>query len=452
MRMKKMNYIKVGLIIAFMIWVLFSIGKSDAYAETETTADVTEKSAGATHACSRDDGQCSADPRTDIWSDGGDDDDVVYWDQHGQLAAPFIWNGQVYDTDFKITNDIATFLTEEQMLAGFTMDSSIGLRDRNSVGGDPFRVQIKVTDGTTTYSDITDFTTSAGSSYETVTSQLIVPENTLSYSLATFGLILSGDSLTNGYAGPQTNDINLTATYALPSFDVVNEVVAYVTDVIDTTVTDILESSTMDTATMEIDVSTSTGTTSMTVGVSTGGVGTGTVIMSVPTASGGVQSMTINTGMSSSDSGGSVEAVAEVASAVAEVETAMSEATSEPKEDSKSESKSESKESKSESKQETKETKVDKAKVVQAIVSRILQSIEVSGGDINTTKLALMGLTDAAADFASYQTAMIPDVAFYDTTVSYESQQMPDPLGGIYNLGSDQMMNEMTDSQYNFGE
>jgi len=29
---------------------------------------------------------------------------------------------------------------------------------------------------------------------------------------------------------------------------------------------------------------------------------------------------------------------------------------------------------------------------------------------------------------------------------------MPDPLGGIYNLGSNQMMDEMTDSQYNFGE
>ncbi|SVE33490.1 uncharacterized protein METZ01_LOCUS486344, partial [marine metagenome] len=239
-------------------------------------------------------------------------------------------------------------------------------------------------------------------------------------------------------------------TYELPSFDVVNDVVAYVSDVIDTTVTDILESATMDTATMEIDVMTSTGTTSIDVDVS---VDAGTVTMSVPTISGGVQSMTIDTGMSSSDSGGgSVEEVAEVASAVAEVETAMSEATSESKEESKSESKSESKESKSESKQETKESKADKAKVVQAIVSRILQSIEVSGGDVNDTKIALMGISGAGADFSSYQTASIPDVAFYDTTVSYESPQIPDPLGGIYNLGSDQMMNEMTDSQYNFGE
>jgi len=426
-----MNIIKVGLIAAVMIWVLLWIGSADA--ETETTADITEKSAGATHECTRNSGQCSWDPRTDIWSDGGTDDDVVYWDSHNNRG-------------FEIYNDISTFLTEEQMLAGFTMDSAIGVRDRNSVGGDPFSVQIKVTDGTTTYSDTKEFTMASGSAYETVTSQLIVPENTLAYSLATFGLIMVGDSLSGGYNGPETNAINLTATYELPSFDVVNDVVAYVSDVIDTTVTDILESATMNTATMEIDVMTSTGTTSIDVDVS---VDAGTVTMSVPTISGGIQSMTIDTGMSSSDSGGTVEAVAEVASAVAEVETAIE---SEQKSESKSESKSDSKESKSESKQETKESKADKAKVVQAIVSRILQSIEVSGGDVNDTKIALMGISGAGADFSSYQTAMIPDVAFYDTTVSYESQQMPDPLGGIYNLGSDQMMNEMTDSQYNFGE
>jgi hypothetical protein len=428
-----MNYIKVGLIAAVLIWGLLWIGSADGYAETETTADVTEKSAGATHECTRNSGQCGADPRTDIWSDGGTDDDVVYWDHHNNKG-------------FEIYNDISTFLTEEQMLAGFTMDSAIGVRDRNSVGGDPFSVQIKVTDGTTTYSDTQEFTMASGSAYETVTSQLIVPENTLAYSLATFGLIMIGDSLSGGYNGPQTNAINLTATYELPSFDVVNDVVAYVTDVIDTTVTDILESATMNTATMEIDVTTSTGTTSIDVDVS---VDAGTVTMSVPTISGGIQSMTIDTGMSSSDSGGTVEAVAEVASAVAEVETAIE---SEQKSESKSESKSDSKESKSESKQETKESKADKAKVVQAIVSRILQSIEVSGGDVNDTKIALMGISGAGADFASYQTASIPDVAFYDTTVSYESPQMPDPLGGIYNLGSNQMMDEMTDSQYNFGE
>ena len=116
--------------------------------------------------------------------------------------------------------------------------------------------------------------------------------------------------------------------------------------------------------------------------------------------------------------------------------------------ESKSESKSESSESKSESKQEVNESKADKAKVVQAIVSRILQSIEFSGGDVNDTKIALMSITTAAADFSSYQTASIPEVAFYDTTVSYESQQLPDPLGGIFSLGSDKMMEQMIMSQY----
>ena len=48
-----------------------------SFADTETTVDVTEKSAGATHECTRTGGQCGADPRTDIWSDGGTDDDIV---------------------------------------------------------------------------------------------------------------------------------------------------------------------------------------------------------------------------------------------------------------------------------------------------------------------------------------------------------------------------------------
>ena len=61
-----MNFIKIGLIIAFMIWVLFSIGKSDAYAETETTADVTENSAGATTSCAPRCSNWNFDPRTDI--------------------------------------------------------------------------------------------------------------------------------------------------------------------------------------------------------------------------------------------------------------------------------------------------------------------------------------------------------------------------------------------------
>ena len=124
------NRYLVGVLVALLFC-------TNAYAETETTADVTEKDAGATHLCGRNNAACTYDPRSDINSDGGTDDDIVYWDQHGKT-----WN---------ITNDISSFMTEEQMLQGFTMDSSIGLRDRNYVGGDAFSIQIKVTDGTTTY-------------------------------------------------------------------------------------------------------------------------------------------------------------------------------------------------------------------------------------------------------------------------------------------------------------
>ena len=393
-----------------MIWVLFSIGKADA----ETTVDVTEKSAGATHECTRTGGQCSWDPRTDIWSDSGTDDDVVYWDSHNNRG-------------FEIYNEISTFLTEEQMLAGFTMDSAIGLRDRNYVGGDAFSIQIKVTDGTTTYSDTQDFTTSAGQSYETITSQLIVPENTLAYSLATFGLILEGDSLTGGYNGPQTNAIGLTATY-----EIINQVEDTVLDLVANAVNDILTDqgmSAIDTASMEIDVSTPSGSTSISVGVT---VTPTTVILAVPTVAGTIEKIIINTGMASSDS--QPEQVAEVASAVAEVESVMEE------EQEESETKTE--------KSESKETKADKAKAVQAIVTRILQAVEMAGGDADSTKLALMGVLGAQG-FRSYQQASIPDVAWYDTTVSYESPIIPDPLGGIFNLGSDQTMNEMVNAQYN---
>ena len=394
-----------------MIWVLFSIGNADA--ETETTVDVTEKSAGATHECTRNSGQCSWDPRTDIWSDGGTDDDVVYWDHHNNRG-------------FEIYNDISTFLTEEQMLAGFTMDSSVGLRDRNYVGGDAFSIQIKVTDGTTTYSDTQNFTTSAGQSYETITSQLIVPENTLAYSLATFGLVLEGDSLTGGYNGPQTNAIGLTATY-----EIINQVEDTVLDLVASAVNDILTDtgmSAIDTASMEIDVSTPSGSTSINVGVT---VTPTAVTLAVPTVSGTIEKITINTGMASSDS--QPEQVAEVAEAVAEVESAMEE--------------EQESESESEEKEDTKETKEGKAKAVQAIVNRVLQAVEMAGGDTDTTKLALMGMLGNQG-FRSYQRQSIPDVAFYDTTVSYESPTYTDPLGDVFSLGSNQMMDAMTDIQY----
>ena len=395
------NRYLVGVLVALLFC-------TNAYAETETTADVTEKDAGATHLCGRNNAACTYDPRSDINSDGGTDDDIVYWDSHGG--------------EWKITNDISTFMTEEQMLQGFTMDSSIGLRDRNYVGGDAFSIQIKVTDGTTTYSDTQNFTTSAGQSYETITSQLIVPENTLAYSLATFGLILEGTSLTGGYRGPQTNNIGLTATYEL-----INNVEDTVLDLVANAVNDILDSA-MAPATMEIDVSTPNGTQNISVGVT---VAPTAVTLAVPTVSGTIEKITINTGMASSDS--QPEQVAEVAEAVAEVESAVEE--------------QESESSEKEEKQDSKETKADKAKAVQAIVTRVLQAVEMAGGDTDTTKLALMGLL-GNSEFRSYQRQSIPDVAFYDTTVSYDSPSYDDPLGNVFNLGSNQMMDAMTNSQY----
>ena len=401
-----MKTIKLAIFLAVFL-------AQTVFADTETTVDVTEKSAGATHECTRTGGQCGADPRTDIWSDGGTDDDVVYWDQHNNKG-------------FEIYNEISTFLTEEQMLAGFTMDSAIGVRDRNSVGGDPFSVQIKVTDGTTTYSDTQEFTMASGSAYETVTSQLIIPENTLAYSLATFGLIMIGDSLSGGYNGPQTNAINLTATYELVTQidNIINDLVA---SAVDDIITDTGVSA-IDTATMEINIATPSGTESISIGVM---ATPAAVTLSVPTVAGKIEAIQIDTGMASADS--QPEPVAEVAEAVAEVESAVE----------KQESSSEQKEEK----EETKETKADKAKAVQAIVTRVLQAVSMAGGDTDSTKLALMGILGTPG-FRSYQQQEIPDVAFYDTTVAYESTTYIDPLGSILNLGSDSMMNEMIDSQY----
>jgi len=109
--------------IQLLLILLLSTG---AFADELVTDDITEKDAGATHKCLRTNGSCTYDPRTDIWSDGGSDDDVIYWDQHGNL------NDGHRDTSFSIMNDIDTFLTEAEMLAGFTLDSSIV-----SEGGDP---------------------------------------------------------------------------------------------------------------------------------------------------------------------------------------------------------------------------------------------------------------------------------------------------------------------------
>ena len=394
---------KTTRLLIFLASIYTSFLAQDLFADTATTADVTEKSSGATHVCGRNNAECTYDPRSNIYSDGGSDDDVVYWDQHGES-----WN---------ITNDISSFMTEDEMLQGFTMDSSIGLRDRNYTGGDEFTVQIKVTDGTTTYSDTQEFTTGSGESYETITSQLVVPENTLAYSLATFGLILEGTSLTNGYQGPETNLINLTSTYEL-----INNVEDTVLDLVANAVDDIITDqgvSAVDTAQMDIAITTPSGAQTISVGVSATPTA---VTLSVPTVAGKIESIQIDTGMTSADS--PPEPVAEVAEAVAEVESAQEE-----------------------EKEETKETKADKVKAVQAIVTRVLQAVSMAGGDTDSTKLALMGILGTPG-FRSYQQQEIPDVAFYDTTVAYESTSYIDPLGSVLSLGSDSMMNDLVDSQY----
>ena len=386
----------------------------------ETTEDITERDAGAEHKCLRTNGQCTYDPRTDYWSYpdrlDGTDDDIVYFDQHGNL------NEGRGDSSFSIMNDVSTFLTEEQMLAGFTMDSAIGVRDRNYVGGDPFTVQIKVTDGTTTYSDTQSYTMAAGEAYQTVTSQLVVPENNLAYNTATFGLIIDGASLTNGYNGPQTNAINLTATY-----EIINTVQETVLDLVANAVDDIIsDTGTIATtaANMEIDVASVSGNQTINVGVVGSPSG---ITISVPTASGGTDKMEISTGMAAAPS--TPEPVAEVAEAIAEVQEAQQES------------------NEKEQKEESKETKADKAKAVQAIVTRVLQAVQMAGGDSDGTKLALMGVLGSPG-FRAYQQQDIPDVAFYDTSVEYTSKSYTDPLGGIFNLGSDQMMDAMTDAQY----
>ena len=390
-----MNKIYLHVVLIILLFC------TPVFADTATTADVTEKSAGATHVCENG-SNCSYDPRSNIYSEGGSDDDVVYWDQHGG--------------EWQINNDISSFMTEDEMLQGFTMDSSIGLRDRNYVGGDAFTVQIRVTDGTTTYSDTQEFTTGEGQSYETITSQLIVPENTLAYSLATFGLILEGTSLTGGYNGPQTNAINLTSTYNL-----INQAEDTILDLVANAVDDVLaDSMNMNMANMQINVVTPNGAQSLNIPVA---ASPGAISMSVPSVGGAIQQIKINTGMAAPSTPSPV--APKVATAVAKVKSVVS---------------------KSKSKAESKQTKSDKAKAVQAIVSRVLQAVSMAGGDTDSTKLALMSILGTPG-FRAYQQQEIPDAAFYTSEVPYEATLI-DPLGSIYALGSDTLMDKMINSQY----
>jgi hypothetical protein len=282
------------------------------------------------------------------------------------------------------------------------------------VGGDAFTVQIKVTDGTTTYSDTQEFTTHAGQSYQTITSQLTVPENTLEYSLATFGLILEGTSLTNGYNGPQTNSIGLTATY-----EALSQVENTVRDLVANAVDDIMaDNMNMNMANMQINVSTPSGVQSLNIPVV---AGPSAISMSIPSVGGAIQQIKINTGMSAPSA--SAPVAPKVATAMAKVKSVVSK-----------------------SKAESKETKADKAKAVQAIVARVLQAVSMAGGDTDSTKLALMGILGSPG-FRAYQQQEIPDVAFYTSESPYDVALI-DPLGSVYSLGSGILMNELIDSQY----
>lgn len=465
---KNTAFFLIGVGISFVLVFL-------AEADTKTTADVTENSAGAETSCSTRCTNWNFDPRTDIHSDGGDDDDVVYWDHHGELYPNYNYG---INTEWKITNDIKSFLTEEEMLQGFTMDASVGLRDRNYVGGDPFTMKIEVTDGTTTYSDLASFTTPAGQDYQTVTSQLIVPENTLTYSLATFGLILDGASLTGGYNGPQTNAINLTATYEIPNDQVQETVLDLVTNAVDDIIVnspDIMQNNDMSPTTpspqgqvvnasvgtnMQITIATPAGQQMLNVPVS---VSPAAITLSVPNTGGTIQPITINTGMSAPSAppvaapqvASAVAAVAKIQAAPATPKVSVAPAAkstptapvskSTPKSAPKKLQKSTAKQ---ETKQEVKQTNTSKAKAIEAIVTRVLDIVSMAGGDVDGTKLALMGALGAPG-FKDYQQQGIPDMPMYVSEIPYE-KTLIDPLSSIYTLGSDQMMNQMIDSQYNF--
>ena len=358
------------------------------------------------------------------------------------------------------------------------MDASVGLRDRNYVGGDPFTMKIEVTDGTTTYSDLASFTTPAGQEYQTVVSQLIVPQNTLTYSLATFGLILDGASLTGGYNGPQTNAINLTATYDIINDQVQETILDLVTNAVDDIVVisgEIMQNNDMSPTTpspqgqvvnasvgtnMQITIATPAGQQMLNVPVA---VSPGAITISVPSTAGTIQPITINTGMSAPSAppvaapqvASAVAAVAKIQAApVAPKVSVAPVAKSTPTAPvSKSTPRSQPKKpqkptAKQESKQEVKQTNASKAKAVQAIVTRVLEVVSMAGGDVDGTKLALMGALGAPG-FKDYQQQGIPDMPMYVSEIPYE-KTLIDPLSSIYTLGSDQMMNQMIDSQYNF--
>jgi len=90
-----------------------------------------------------------------------------------------------------------------------------------------------------------------------------------------------------------------------------------------------------------------------------------------------------------------------------------------------------------------------KTKMVNAIVNQVIAQVETAGGDVEGTRLAMMNMMGGGMKFKSYQRASIPDSVLYNSPTPYVSDVI-DPLGSVYALGSDIMMNSMIDSQYNF--
>ena len=90
------SIIWISFLIKLVI-ILVILLAQNAFADTATTADVTEKSAGATHVCGRNNAECTYDPRSDIFSDGGSDDDEE--DNHEMKVAHVDGRNDLSDDD-----------------------------------------------------------------------------------------------------------------------------------------------------------------------------------------------------------------------------------------------------------------------------------------------------------------------------------------------------------------
>ena len=117
-------------------------------------------------------------------------------------------------------------------------------------------------------------------------------------------------------------------------------------------------------------------------------------------------------------------------------------------EEEEQEAESESEEQEEETQQASAKSSI-KAKLVAAVVQQVISRVTDQGGDVEGTRLLMMNMMGGDLKFQSYQQAQLPDAIFYESETPYEVALI-DPLSSVYSLGSDIMMNEMIDSQYNF--